>query len=133
MPIPASYAHRQRLLAVSLGIGAAIIVATTWPPASFVGHAHWDQVEWIPFTGGFRPLDILANLALFVPLGWSLAWGRHRSRARQAAVAGLLLSLAIELFQVYCHGHFPTMTDVAANTAGAWLGARVAQFPWRSA
>ena len=36
--------------------------------------------------------------------------------------AACVLSLGVELFQVYCHGRLPTMTDVVANVAGAWLG-----------
>ncbi len=30
-------------------IAVVIVAVTMWPPSTFVGHSHWDQVEWIPF------------------------------------------------------------------------------------
>jgi glycopeptide antibiotics resistance protein len=36
----------------------------------------------------------------------------------------ILLSTAVELFQVYSHGRLPTTTDVMSNALGAFLGAR---------
>ena len=40
-------------------------------------------------------------------------------------VAGCLLSTAVEVFQVYCHGRIPTTVDVISNTLGAWIGTRL--------
>lgn len=109
---------------------AAVVVATInitmWPWSTFVGHSHWAQVEWVPFSQGVRPFDIGANIVLFVPFGWALAMGRGRRVVLLAVLAGVLLSSSIELLQVYCHGHFPTSTDVLANTGGTWLGAHLA-------
>lgn len=110
-------------------IAVVIFAVTTWPPSTFVGHSHWDQVEWIPFSHGLHPLDLIANVLLFTPFGAVFAWGRRRSAITRAVLAGALLSLAIETYQVYCHGHFPTMTDVVTNLTGTWLAARLA---WRT-
>lgn len=115
----------KRALGLSAVI-ALIVFTTTALSGSFVGHSHWQLVEWVPFTGGIRPFDIVANVALFVPLGWGIAWRQSRPLVARAVLAGAVLSIAIELFQVYCHGHFPTMTDVLTNTCGTWLGARIA-------
>ncbi len=47
---------------------AAIIGFTTMPLSHYVGHAHWDQVSWIPFDDQRLNLpDILRNVALFFP------------------------------------------------------------------
>jgi VanZ family protein len=103
---------------------AVIALLTTWP-WRLQDHAHWDAVEWIPFTRFVRPRDLVANIGLFVPLGVAYAWGSAGRRvAAQAAMAGLACSLAAELAQVFMHGRAPTVTDIIANTTGAWLGAR---------
>lgn len=128
---------RPRVLAAILIV---ILLVTVRPWYGFVGHSHWANVEWVPFSHGVRPFDCVANVLLFVPLGAALTWGRFgggeaplpggrspwkspRAAIVQATIAGALLSMAVELYQVYCHGHFPTMTDVLTNTTGAWLGA----------
>jgi glycopeptide antibiotics resistance protein len=108
-------------------IVAVIVNVTMWPWSTFVGHSHWRLVEWVPFSHGVRPLDIIANLVLFVPFGWALAVGRARRAMPLIVLAGALLSMSIELLQVYCHGHFPTSTDVLTNTCGTWLGVLLAR------
>lgn len=103
---------------------AVIALLTTWP-WRLEDHAHWDAVEWIPFTRFVRPRDLIANIGLFVPLGVAYAWGGTGRRVvAQAVLAGLACSLAAELAQVFMHGRAPTVTDLIANTTGAWLGAR---------
>jgi glycopeptide antibiotics resistance protein len=112
---------------------ALIVVVTTMPWSTYyVGHSHWARVEWVPFSKTFRPLDLLLNILLFVPFGYSafatLGSEAARSMGRRNQIgivaAAFLLSLAVELFQVYCHARLPTMTDVISNTGGALLGAR---------
>jgi glycopeptide antibiotics resistance protein len=103
---------------------AVIVLLTTWP-WRFQDHAHWDGVEWVPFTRYVRARDWIANIGLFIPLGAAYAWrGQGRRLIWQAAIAGLACSLAVELAQVFMHGRAPTVADLIANTAGAWLGAR---------
>jgi glycopeptide antibiotics resistance protein len=124
-----------------------IVAATTMPwSAYYVGHSHWAQVEWVPFSRLVRPDDFLLNILLFMPFGfsvylWSVAGdsrlassavaaparlGRGAQRRRIAAVVGaaVLLSTSVELFQVYCHGRLPTTTDILSNAIGAFLAAR---------
>lgn len=116
--------RRPLLLA---GILSVILFATTGGPWSrFVGHSHWPLVEWVPFSRGIFPFDIVANVAMFFPFGLVLAWGRSRRAMLLTTVAGALLSMSIELFQVYTHGRLPTMTDVLTNTCGTALGVTLA-------
>ena len=126
---------------------ALIIAATTMPwSAYYVGHSHWAQVEWVPFSRMVRPDDFLLNILLFLPFGFSVYLARvgtghtdpstagdapdgsSRGPMRRtlvvAVVAAAILSAAVELFQVYCHGRLPTTTDLVSNTLGGWLGAR---------
>lgn len=112
---------------------ALIVLATTWPLSRFQDHAHWADVEWVPFSIYRRPFDVVANMLLFVPFGVAVAWRGPRARVRQAAVAAFLLSLAIETGQVFTHNRAATVTDVLTNTAGAWLGARLATRSGRTA
>lgn len=104
---------------------ALILLATTWPISDFQDHPHWFSVEWIPFTRYRRSFDVVANVALFLPFGAAFAWGELAPhRARRAMYLGLAVALAVELSQVYTHNRIATVTDVVANTTGAWLGAR---------
>lgn len=121
-----------------LGSVALIVMATTMPWSwYFVGHAHWANVEWIPFSRRIRPDDFILNVLLFTPFGFTAVRalapddgpgpvGARRSRAMVAGVvlAGACLSMSVELFQVYCHGRMPTTVDVISNTLGTWLGTR---------
>jgi glycopeptide antibiotics resistance protein len=116
---------------------ALIVAITVLPLDNFRGHSHWDQVNWIPFGGPrLKPFDVAANLGLFVPFG---AWWPFRTpvaaRRRRAIVvaSALLLSASVELWQVYCHGRFPSATDLVANVAGAALGAWLVQLNRSSA
>jgi VanZ family protein len=102
------------------------VLAVTVPWTTLRAHAHWSRVTWVPFQAGtVKPVDLAANLVLYLPLGW---WWAHSARARPArqvlcaAVTAFLLSAACEWSQVYSHGRFPSATDVAANTSGAVLG-----------
>lgn len=100
-----------------------VLLLTTWPVHPFVGHAHWHMVEWVPFSRVVSVRDLVANVALFMPLGLAVAWSARRARRATAVIVGLALSLFAEVYQVYCHDAFPTVTDLLANTLGAWLGA----------
>jgi hypothetical protein len=48
-----------------------IVVVTTYPWTVSWGDARWDRVIWIPFQKMRVSLDALANIALYVPFGFS--------------------------------------------------------------
>ena len=64
------------------------------------------------------PLDLIANVALFVPLGVVLRRGEHR-----AVLLGAGLSMLIELLQLLSPVRSTCLYDLLANAAGAGLGA----------
>jgi glycopeptide antibiotics resistance protein len=113
---------RVRYFRVSLS--AALIMLGTFP-WDLQDHAHWNRVAWLPFaTGIVRPLDLLVNLLIYLPLGYTLqaARGPGDLRARVGATA-FALSLLLEISQVWSHVRFPSATDVVMNVVGAVAGA----------
>ena len=69
------------------------------------------------------PSDILANIALFVPIGF-LGRGLVSSSARGARVLwfAALCSLLIETAQIFIRRRYVSPIDVVSNSCGAWLG-----------
>ena len=65
--------------------------------------------------------DAILNVFLFVPLGMTLGWNR-RSPAK-VVLFGLLLSIAVELAQMWIPGRDAALSDIISNTAGTALGA----------
>jgi glycopeptide antibiotics resistance protein len=110
---------------VLLASVALVIMATTWPWSSYVGHPHWASIRIFPWTLITKPWEPVANVLLFVPLGAALQWGAGRDRRIAAAVAAGLLSVAVETFQLYTHTRIPALPDLAVNTLGGWLGAHL--------
>ena len=110
---------------IGFGVWAAAIVAATVPWHDFVGHTHWQKVQWIPFVSPpVRLVDIVVNLLLYAPLGYEfIRASASRSRRWHALTLAASLSLAIETSQLYSHSRFPSLQDVVCNVAGAWLGA----------
>lgn len=124
-------AHKGSVERVLLPIwGLFIALVGTLPLTDFVGHSHWEYIQWLPTGNHFRSqrflFDIVANIALFLPLGYLLAQSYSTTTTRRAILlaAGIagLLSLGIELFQVYCHNRHPSPTDVVSNTTGSLIG-----------
>jgi VanZ family protein len=74
------------------------------------------------------PGDVIANLLLFVPLGFLFrvtAPPSSRKSHWSAVGAALLASATLESLQLYLPGRFPSPVDVLANTFGAWLGSQL--------
>jgi hypothetical protein len=74
-------------------------------------------------------VDVLLNIALFVPFGAALAWGRAFSlrNGTRALVAALVVSTVIELLQLsVTRGRDASLSDIVANALGGVLGASVA-------
>lgn len=72
----------------------------------------------------------LLNVLLFVPLGW-LAQRLTERPWWQVALAGLALSLGIEIVQLTLLPRVADPWDVASNTLGAALGGLAAQLAHR--
>jgi hypothetical protein len=72
------------------------------------------------------------NVVMFVPLGFVYALSRARAQPgvgvswAGALLLGAMLSGAVEVAQVFAPDRFPSLFDLAANTAGAGVGAWLA-------
>lgn len=74
--------------------------------------------------------DRIANVLLYLPLGFCLfLWLAARLRRDVAffiaTLCGSLLSLSIEVAQVYISSRVPSFTDLALNSLGTLLGAAI--------
>ena len=123
---------RGALVATFIGYLGVVGVLTLDPTQKAPGHS-LSLVSVLLRGIGLRVsaassvLEVVSNVALFVPLGLLglLLWPSRRVLGWTAAGAGL--SAAIELSQLLFLPHrFATISDVAANTAGALLGALLA-------
>lgn len=78
--------------------------------------------RWCLACGDTAATDAVLNTLLFVPLGAALA-ARGRGAAR-AALLSLALSLGVEALQsVLPLGRTVSLSDLATNSLGGWLGA----------
>lgn len=113
-----------------------IMMVGVLPFSNFVGHSHWQYINWVPTAEQLRsPLvvldllvDMVANVLLFLPFGFCYA-ARAHERAPSTATLILLalcVSCGIELYQVYCHNRNTSLLDIMDNVLGAYLGLRVA-------
>jgi glycopeptide antibiotics resistance protein len=67
--------------------------------------------------------QLLGNIALFVPLGFTMPWTFARMRsAWRTTLVGALASLTVELTQAVLPEHGPDIDDVILNTIGAAVG-----------
>jgi VanZ family protein len=82
------------------------------------------QLSWARAGRG----DRISNVLLYLPLGFCLfLWLEMRLRRVPSLVLattiGALVSLAIEVAQVYVSRRVPSLTDLVLNTSGTLLGA----------
>ena len=103
---------------------AAFILLAIVPWRGFDPTGHWHRVGWIPFVS--RPvkvIDFVGNLALFVPLGVSIALHAQRPALARTAAAAFACSLFGEWAQIYSRYRYPSTGDLVLNVLGALIGA----------
>jgi hypothetical protein len=72
------------------------------------------------------PMDTALNILAFVPLGFLIASGRNRRGLGWALLGGVVLSLAIEVAQLWIPNRDSSLIDLISNTGGALLGGLLA-------
>ena len=126
---------RQNLgLALVLGYGLIVILATMWPTPLDQGFAssinrllavlHRNGIpEWF----GYTKLEFSANVLMFVPLGFLVSMLLPVRVWWLALIICPGLSVAIELTQgLALSARFATVSDVLSNSLGAIIGALIA-------
>jgi len=112
----------KTLLLVLWFAGTAV---ATWP-YGLQDHPHWQNVQWWPFGPGIvRPIDVVVNALLYMPLGVLMA-DRKRGVVTTALVA-VTIAGTFELAQVWSHVRIPALLDAVVNTGGALLGLLIRQ------
>jgi glycopeptide antibiotics resistance protein len=102
-----------------------LVWAISFPTEGLSKRAHWRRAHWIPFADpADKTRDVLANIALFLPFGYSFAGRRPTGwRMAGAVLAAGALSISAEATQLFSRSRFPSATDVSCAIIGAALGA----------
>jgi glycopeptide antibiotics resistance protein len=113
-------------------VSVLVVLGTTLYPFDFTTE---DMAErWSPFIAPkFEGLssakdDIVTNVVLFLPIGVSLGILLVRRRMKffagfvLATIGGALLSLTVELLQLFLPFRYASFLDVASNATGAAIG-----------
>jgi len=112
------------------GIAVAILYGSFYP---FGFYAHHDPRGplGVLLESGFRFSrdDVVANILLYIPFGFFVAYTLEKRIVAAMAIASLAgfgLSLFVEVVQFYDFGRVQAISDVCSNTLGAVLGAGAA-------
>ena len=122
----------RNLLLATAAVIAVIVHGSLYPyqfrvPPGMAGPVEALLDSWATPPSSYG--DLVANLLLYVPLGFVGALAMRGGRALRLCVmtlAGLVLCTGIELAQFYDIGRVTNMSDVYLNTSGAALGATAA-------
>lgn len=122
---------RTLLLRIVFALYLVAVGFIVWSPAPdpgqftgiVAGVARWLEQLGLPFEPTYTVLEILANVALFVPFGILAMTAFRWMRVWSATAAGLSTSLLIEGVQLFLPTRYSTVSDLIANTAGALIGA----------
>lgn len=124
--------HKTAAWPLALIYVGLIVYASLYPFAEwrYQGIEPWAYLT-SPLPKYWTGFDVVINMLGYMPLGFLLALGAHRSGRSTYAVmvaAGLagLLSLFMESVQSYLPARVPSNVDLGLNIGGAWLGAMLA-------
>lgn len=122
MPRPRRRYLRALPAAVAIGLIALLTLEPRPRQAPLSASTPWHCLV----CGGLGTVDVLLNLALFVPLGFTLF--RLGFGPVQSALLGLAVSAVVEALQAtIVAGRDPSLSDLLTNTTGALLGALLAR------
>jgi glycopeptide antibiotics resistance protein len=112
-----------RLAMALLAYVALITAVVTLLPFEFA----FPTQPRVMLSGGL--FDVVANVGLFVPLGFLYAVARQHENVRPGRIflIALLASSVIESVQLFEVTRFASLSDVLANASGAYLGAVLQQ------
>lgn len=99
----------------------AVGMGNIWDIVAYGAQINWSQINLVPF-GSEAMLTYILNVVLFMPLGFLLPmiWSKCR-RLSCTVTAGILLSLSIELGQLFNH-RVTDVDDILMNALGTFIG-----------
>lgn len=103
-------------------VGLVLVLSAPW--IGFTPDAQWDRLNLVPFADPKdKPKDLILNVGLFVPFGFSfLKNQRGRRRLLATVLAAAAVSVCAEAPQLFSTLRHPSTTDVLAAMAGAFGG-----------
>lgn len=113
------------------GVALCLLIIVFSSLVPFTGWRVPDEFAWSSVVRRHQTLfDLVLNIVVYVAPGFFLArLALYRGSARPALAATLLcsvLSLAMEMLQLFIPGRVSAVHDWLANSAGAWCGAALA-------
>ncbi|BBM85095.1 VanZ family protein [Candidatus Uabimicrobium amorphum] len=119
---------------------ALFVVYITIIPFDFT--FSWSYIKWrlrsqlhIPFiynNGSYASLkDTIQNIVFFIPFGFFALWSCTKLRRRNifyVVVSGLMLSLFVEILQLFVRHRYSSINDLITNTFGTLVGSVCAYF-----
>jgi len=128
---PKSRAREWLGVSTLIVYGAIVLFAVFWPAPIDQGFsASIDKVldvmhrNGVPEWFGYNKLEFSANVLMFVPLGFLISLLLPARFWWLALFIGPALSVGIEMTQAaFLSARFATVSDVAANSIGAFVGA----------
>ncbi|MDU3336663.1 MAG: VanZ family protein [Paraclostridium bifermentans] len=100
-------------------------IGTIWDSQWFVttSASEFDRIYLVPFSSSEVMMPYILNIIMMIPLGLllPLIWKQFRA-LKKVALSGFLLSLCIELSQLFTQSRNTTTDDLIMNTLGAIIG-----------
>lgn len=100
-------------------------IGTIWDVQRFVTAStyEFDRIFLVPFSSSEVMMPYVLNIIMTIPLGFllPLIWKQFRT-LKKVALSGFLLSLCIELSQLFTQSRNTTTDDLIMNTLGAIIG-----------
>jgi glycopeptide antibiotics resistance protein len=101
-----------------------VVWIISFPWTDFTREPQWHRVHAAPFSDpADRLRDLLLNMMLFVPFGYSFAGRQEPFAILRATGIAVAVSVSAEALQLFSTERFPSGTDVTAAAAGALAGA----------
>ena len=127
------FARRSRLVTYLTVAYLALVIYTSVHPFS-EWRAPAQEVRVFltaPWPAYFTWTDLIINVLAYVPVGALLTlvlmpYLRSAAAATLATAVAILMSLTIEVLQVFLPGRIPSNADLLCNAFGAFLGATLA-------
>lgn len=126
-PRGAATARSKRLRWTLLAICVCLVIyGTLFPFSGWRAPGDFHRLISAAALKDVSATDVLANILLYMPLGFLAGLDRRLRRILLTLLATLLLSLGLEVMQAFLPGRVASWLDVVTNVFGTGLGTTVA-------